>query len=139
MSELEARLNAIGGEPESNPADEIEPVSLMEQFLVDREMERLSSRSSQQNENGDTTETIIEYRRIKLETNQTRSVMHLSFQPDLQSVPTVDANLVDAVGRIRVTHCNTFGARLELSVDPSSLIDSTVCVEATCIANSTII
>lgn len=131
---IEARLNALVGNVAQT--DEIETPDLLQQFLADSTLNCLSSSSIIDCESG-TQHLITEYHRVPTMPNQSRVVLHLSFRPDLPVPPTVEANLIDAEGRTRVTHRTTFGARVEITLMQSNLDASTVCVEAICTTDPT--
>ena len=127
---IEARLNALVGNV--TQTDEIDTPDLLQQFLADPTLNWLGSRSVNESEEAGIQHSIIEYHRVPTLANQTRVVLHLSFRPDLPVPPKVEANLIDSDGRTRVTHCTTFGARIEITLSQSESIPSTVCVEAIC-------
>ncbi len=132
LGDLEARLNSLGVEPETEPVGGVESVTLLEQFMSDSSPKFLGSRTSHLSEDNEQTETVVEYHRISVDPNQTRAILHLSFQPDLQQAPSVQVNLIDADGRTRVTQCSKFGVRIEISLLTRKSTPSTVCTEVIC-------
>ena len=132
LGALEARLNLLGAGSETESAIEIESPSLLEQFMADSSLNFLGSRTASTNEEDQLTETVIEYHRIPFAPGQTRAILHLSFQPDLPEVPSVEVNLIDADGRTRITQNTKFGTRVEVSLLTRDSNPSTICVEAIC-------
>lgn len=140
MVDLEARLNAIADEPaiasEVEGHDEREQASLLEQFLADPDLQTLTSRSVSATENGDDSEVHMQYSRLTFAADQTRNILHLSFCPDLPATPDIEATLIDAAGRIRITHRTHFGVRLEISLAQPIAEPTVVCVETICSATA---
>ncbi len=132
LGDLEARLNSLGGEPTTEPAAESETPTLLEQFMSHPTLNFLGSRSTDTDHEDQQTETIVEYHRVSFAADQTRTILHLSFQPDLAKAPSVEVNLIDADGRIRITQNTRFGVRIEISLLSGLPTASTVCVEAIC-------
>lgn len=128
---IEARLNALTGmsadvpEPEETGAPE-----LLDQFLANTSLGYLGSRTITSCDLQ--IETLIEYHRIDLQPNQTRTILHLSFRPDFVLPPSVEATLVDASGRVRVTHSTVFGARVEITTSKPQTEPTCICVETVC-------
>lgn len=130
---IEARLNALVGDSHTRAEEpDCEAPDLEQQFLSDAALNWLGSRSNF----GDQT-TVLEYHRVPVVSNQTRIVVHLSFRPDLPTVPTVEANLIDIAGRTRITNCTTFGARIEVTLMRPNPEPSNVCLEAICTSEPT--
>jgi hypothetical protein len=132
LGDLEARLNSLGGESATEPAAESETPTLLEQFMSHPTLNFLGSRSTDINQESQQTETVVQYHRISFAANQTRQILHLSFQPDLAKAPSVEVNLIDADGRTRITQSTPFGVRVEISLLSGCSTASSVCVEAIC-------
>ena len=127
---IEARLNALAGmSNNSSEPEEFETPELQEQFLADTSLSYLASRSRIPGDEGRHFETLIEYHRVELEPNQTRTILHLGFRPDFALAPSVEATLIDASGRTRITSSSIFGARIEVTISNPQSEPTTICIE----------
>jgi hypothetical protein len=128
-------LNSLGVEPETDASVKSETPTLLEQFMADPSLKFLGSRSkdtADASQEKQQTETVVQYHRISFAPDQCRTILHLSFQPDLAKAPSVEVNLIDADGRTRITQNTPFGVRIEISLLSHHPISSSVCVEAIC-------
>jgi len=130
---IEARLNALAGNPDvESDREEVETPELQDQFLSDSSLNYLGSRSTTLGDDGESFDTLVEYRRIKFQPNQTRAILHLGFRPDFSIAPSVEATLIEAVGRVRITSSNIFGARIEITLSKPPTELATICLETIC-------
>ena len=129
-SAIETRLNALTGMSNTNSEpQEIEIPELQEQFLADTSLSYLASRSKIPGDEGNYFEALVEYHRIEFEPNQTRAILHLGFRPDFSLAPSIEATLIDASGRVRVTSSSIFGARIEVTISSPHAEPTTICIE----------
>ncbi len=134
LGALEARLNSLGTSAEIDPDAAVgaDCPTLLEQFMSDPTLKFLGSRTMETDEENFAQETIVQCHRISVEPYQTRVILHLSFTPDLPTVPSVEINLIDSDGRTRVTQNSKFGTRVEISLLNGNPAPANICVEAVC-------
>jgi hypothetical protein len=78
----------------------------------------------------DGVETMTAYFRCDFSPGQQRYVLHVPFSPAFLEVPIVNSMFTEGSdGRIRVTDCQKFGARLEVILPPSGGSESSLLVE----------
>lgn len=132
LSALEDRLNQLGGCAQSSDEPPLPQESWLDRFLADTSQSQLTSRICDVADDGSTIETVAHYTRTHFEAGQTRAVVHLSFQPDLVSIPTVESNLIDGTGRTRISGVTKFGVRIEMQLSEAPKESLTICVESIC-------
>ena len=111
---------------------EIDPELALEQTLADPDLIQHIVRT-----NRDGVDTVVGYFRCHFSEGQQRHVLHCSFNPPFEQLPTIDAMVTcrDDV-RARITDCQKFGTRIELIFREPCLEETKLLVEV--IASSSI-
>ncbi len=135
-ADIEARLAALSSKVEQEVAEENHgnEIDLLERFLSDDTQSQLLVREIKQDSTGE-TETATSLQKIRFAVQQQRHVLHLAFEPDLCQTPQVQARIVIGGGRIKVTHAEKFGVRLEVILPTPSDDLNEVVIEIVCTAS----
>ena len=129
-SNLEQRLNQLAGPgPESAVHSEsgatFDAESLLEHVLSDQDLIQHVTRTVIAG-----GQVVTGYFRCRFQPEQQREVIHFNFTPQLNEVPQINVTMMDDVpGRVRVTHCERFGARVEVVLDQPVSAPKKVLVE----------
>ncbi len=134
--EIEKRLKALVGSSthQQEKVESDDDVDFVHQFLSDESLDYAETRTASEVD-GIEYCTIVQLFRIHVLPNQSRLVIHPSFRPDLPSPPVIEASCIDREARMRVTHKETFGARLEINLSSPEPTNSFCCIEVVSTAN----